>query len=83
MERSLEEAGIRQLAFTCIPADDPRAIAVEMPDASVVVASSLVSEVVRPHIRAGQEFIVLDYGSLDAAAVEMVRTMLTEVEVAA
>ncbi len=78
MKRSLESAGIQALDASACGIDDPLKLAETLSGRTVVIASDLAADGVRPLLQPGQELIVLDYLALDEAGISLLRSMVTE-----
>lgn len=78
MKRSLESAGIQGLDASACGIDDPLKLAETLSGRTVVIASDLAADGVRPLLQPGQELIVLDYLALDEGGISLLRSMVTE-----
>lgn len=78
MKRSLESAGIQGLDASACGIDDPLKLAETLSGRTVVIASDLAADRVRPLLEPGQELIVLDYLALDEGGISLLRSMVTE-----
>ncbi len=78
MERSLENAGIRNLEPTLCGVDEPQRLSSALPAHGVVIASDFVAHQVQPLMQPGQRLITLDYTQLDEGAIDLLRSVLHE-----
>jgi GntR family transcriptional regulator len=76
--RSMEDAGIKGLDFSCGGTDDLKTLSKVLPLHPVVIASDFVAHEVRPLMQPDQKLIVLDYTTLDQGAMYLLRSMIGE-----
>ncbi len=78
LQRTLENAGIRGLDVTLGGVDDLGELGKMLPQQPVVIASDFVAEQVRPLLGPHQEFIAMDYTTLDEGAINLLRSIVNE-----
>ncbi len=78
LQRTLENAGIQGLDVTLGGVDDLGELGEMLPQQPVVIASDFVAEQVRPLLGPDQEFIALDYTTLDEGAINLLRSIVSE-----
>jgi GntR family transcriptional regulator len=78
MQRSLEDAGVKELHFVLRGVDEPERLAAAMAESAVVVVSDYVSDEVLPMLRPDQTAIVLDYTTLDEGAIYLLKSVMGE-----
>ncbi|MGC8879582.1 MAG: GntR family transcriptional regulator [Anaerolineae bacterium] len=78
LHRSLETSGITGLEAVLVGVDEPQRLQAVLPNCPVIVVSDFVADAVRPLVRPGQQLIVLDYTTLDEAAIDFLRVVLTD-----
>jgi DNA-binding transcriptional regulator YhcF (GntR family) len=78
LKQSLEGAGIKGLEAVLCGTDDPERLATTLPGLPVVIASDFVADKVRPLLQPGQQFIALDYTTLDDGAINLLQSLMTE-----
>jgi len=78
LQRTLENAGIQGLDVTMGGVDDLGELSEMLPQQPVVIASDFVAEQVRPLLGPDQEFIALDYTTLDEGAINLLRSIVNE-----
>lgn len=78
LQRTLENAGIQGLDVTLGGVDDLGELGEMLPRQPVVIASDFVAEEVRPLLGPDQEFIALDYTTLDEGAINLLRSIVNE-----
>jgi GntR family transcriptional regulator len=78
LQRTLENAGIRGLDVTLGGVDDLDKLGEMLSEQPVVIASDFVAEQVRPLLEPHQEFIAMDYTTLDEGAINLLRSIVNE-----
>lgn len=78
LQHTLESAGIKGLDITLGGIDDLGKLGEMLPEQPVVIASDYVAEEVRPLLGPDQEFIALDYTTLDEGAINLLRSIVNE-----
>lgn len=78
LQHTLESAGIQGLEVNVGGVDDLDRLGEMLPHQPVVIASDFVAEQVRPLLRSDQEFIALNYTTLDEGAINLLRSIVSE-----
>jgi GntR family transcriptional regulator len=78
LQRTLESAGVKGLDVILGGVDDLGSLAEILPGQPVVIASDFVAEEVQPLLGPDQEFIALDYTTLDEGAINLLRSIVNE-----
>ncbi|MGQ9501391.1 MAG: GntR family transcriptional regulator [Anaerolineae bacterium] len=78
LRHSLEISGITGLEIVLVGVDEPQCLQTILPSCPVIVVSDFVADVVRPLVQPGQQLIVLDYKTLDEAAIDFLHAILTD-----
>jgi len=78
LKQSLEDAGIRGLETVLAGTDDMPRLRDTLSGVAKVIASDFVAAEVRPLLEKGQELIVLDYSTMDAGAINLLKSLMNE-----
>jgi len=78
LEKSLEDAGIKNVDVSVCGVDRPEDLAQILKKVSVVIASDHVAGQVRPLLQPDQRLIVLDYLALDQGAFRLLEAVLNQ-----
>lgn len=78
LRHSLETSGITGLETVLVGADEPQRLQAVLPDCPVIIVSDFVADAVQPLVQPEQQLIVLDYTTLDEAAIDFLRVVLTD-----
>ena len=80
MAKSLANAGISGLDVVLGGANEPRKLAETLGQVSVVIASDHVADEVRPLLQPGQELVVLNYLALDDGGINLLKSVMQNVQ---
>jgi len=78
LQHSLETSGITGLDAVLVGADERQRLQEALPHCPVIIVSDFVTDAVRPLVLPSQQLIVLDYRTLEEAAIEFLRAVLAD-----